>query len=66
LADSHLKLAPSNLPGAVDVYNKALHIDPESVYAWNSRSHQFRTTYDPLRRPVETFLGQGTEPVTDL
>ena len=24
------------------------------LYAWDSRDHQFRTAYDPLRRPVET------------
>ncbi|MGZ5053532.1 MAG: SpvB/TcaC N-terminal domain-containing protein [Methylobacter sp.] len=33
------------------------------LYAWDSRDHQFRTRYDLLRRPVETFLreGAGTE-----
>ena len=26
------------------------------LYAWNSRNHQFRTAYDFLRRPTDTFL----------
>jgi hypothetical protein len=26
------------------------------VYAWDSRDHIFRTTYDALRRPMESFL----------
>ena len=30
------------------------------IYAWDSRDHQFRTTYDQLRRPTETFLREGT------
>ncbi|MFH0340690.1 MAG: toxin TcdB middle/C-terminal domain-containing protein, partial [Chromatiales bacterium] len=29
------------------------------LYAWDSRNHQFHTTYDPLRRPVETSLREG-------
>ena len=29
------------------------------LYAWDSRDHQFRTTYDQLRRPVETSLREG-------
>ena len=31
--------------------------------AWDSRGHQFRTTYDPLRRSTDSFLreGDGTE-----
>jgi RHS repeat-associated protein len=32
------------------------------LYAWDSRDHQFRTTYDQLRRPVETFLREGVGP----
>ncbi len=31
-------------------------------YAWDSRGHQFRTAYDPLRRPTESFLREGTGP----
>lgn len=26
------------------------------VYAWDSRGHTFRTTYDPLRRPLRVFV----------
>ncbi len=29
------------------------------LYAWDSRDHQFRTTYDPLRRPTDSFLKEG-------
>ncbi len=29
------------------------------LYAWDSRDHQFRTTYDPLRRPTDSFLREG-------
>ena len=33
------------------------------LYAWDSRDHRFRTAYDPLRRPTDSFLheGAGTE-----
>ena len=31
----------------------------QPIYAWDSRGHQFRTTYDPLRRPIEIFLREG-------
>jgi RHS repeat-associated protein len=30
------------------------------LYAWDSRTHRFRTAYDPLRRPTDSFLRQGT------
>jgi RHS repeat-associated protein len=30
------------------------------IYAWDSRDHEFRTTYDPLRRPLGTFLREGS------
>jgi RHS repeat-associated protein len=30
--------------------------------AWDSRDHQFRTTYDQLRRPTDSFMQEGTEP----
>ena len=29
------------------------------LYAWDSRDHQFRTAYDPLRRPTDSFLREG-------
>jgi RHS repeat-associated protein len=32
------------------------------IYAWDSRGHQFRTTYDQLRRPTDSFLGEGAGP----
>ena len=31
----------------------------QPIHAWDSRDHQFRTTYDPLRRPLEVFLREG-------
>lgn len=34
------------------------------IRAWDSRSHTFRTGYDPLRRPVESYLTEGAEPET--
>ncbi len=35
-----------------DVTNKAIR-------AWDSRAHQFRTAYDALRRPTDSFLREG-------
>jgi len=32
------------------------------VYAWDSRNHQFRIAYDPLRRPADSFLQEGANP----
>ncbi len=32
------------------------------LYAWDSRGHRFRAAYDPLRRPTESFLLEGTGP----
>lgn len=29
------------------------------IYAWDSRDHQFRTAYDQLRRPTESYMGEG-------
>ena len=29
------------------------------LYAWDSRNHQFRTAYDPLRRPTDSSLREG-------
>jgi RHS repeat-associated protein len=34
----------------------------KSLYALDSRDHQFRTVYDPLRRPTESYLREGTGP----
>ena len=30
------------------------------IHAWDSRDHEFRTTYDALRRPLESHLREGT------
>jgi len=32
------------------------------LYVWDSRSHQIRTAYDPLRRPTGIFLIDGAGP----
>ncbi len=32
------------------------------IRAWDSRHHEFRTSYDRVRRPVESFLKEATEP----
>jgi len=32
------------------------------IRAWDSRGHEFRTTYDQLRRPTESYLREGAEP----
>ncbi len=29
------------------------------LYAWDSRDHRFRTAYDQLRRPTDSFLSEG-------
>ena len=29
------------------------------IRAWDSRGHQFRTAYDQLRRPVESYMSEG-------
>ena len=31
----------------------------QPIHAWDSRGHQFRTTYDSLRRPLQVFLQEG-------
>ncbi|MGH8646446.1 MAG: RHS repeat-associated core domain-containing protein [Gammaproteobacteria bacterium] len=31
----------------------------KSLYAWDSRDHQFRAAYDQLRRPTDSFLREG-------
>ena len=33
------------------------------IRAWDSRGHSFRTEYDPLRRPLRSFV-TGTTPAT--
>jgi RHS repeat-associated protein len=30
------------------------------IYVWDSRNHQFRTEYDPLRRPSNSFLQENS------
>jgi RHS repeat-associated protein len=32
----------------------------QPLYAWDSRDHRFRTAYDPLRRPIASYMGDGT------
>jgi RHS repeat-associated protein len=34
----------------------------QPIYAWDSRDHQFHTTYDALRRPLDVMLRVGTGP----
>jgi RHS repeat-associated protein len=29
------------------------------IRAWDSRGHEFRSVYDPLRRPIESWMRQG-------
>ncbi len=29
------------------------------LYAWDNRDHRFRSIYDPLRRPTDSFLREG-------
>ncbi len=36
-------------------------VSGQPIYAWDSRSHQFRTQYDSLRRPVRAYV-QGDDP----
>lgn len=33
------------------------------IRAWDSRGHTFRIAYDQLRRPIESYLSEGAEPV---
>src|SRR5205807_132203 len=32
------------------------------IRGWDSRDHELRATYDPLRRPTDSFLREGTGP----
>jgi RHS repeat-associated protein len=34
----------------------------QPIYAWDSRGHQFQTTYDALRRPLDVMLQVGADP----
>ena len=34
----------------------------QPIRAWDSRNHEFRTTYDALRRPVGSYLVESTKP----
>lgn len=31
-------------------------VSGKPIHAWNSRGHSFRTEYDPLRRPLQSFV----------
>ncbi len=37
-------------------------VSGEPLYAWDSRGHQLRTIYDPIRRPTGSFLLKGSGP----
>jgi RHS repeat-associated protein len=37
-------------------------VSGKPVYAWDSRDHRLRTTYDALRRPTGSYLQEGAEP----
>jgi RHS repeat-associated protein len=37
-------------------------VSGKPLYGWDSRNHQFRTAYDPLRRPTDYFLREGARP----
>jgi RHS repeat-associated protein len=32
------------------------------IYAWDSRNHRIHATYDPLRRPTDSFLSESNSP----
>jgi RHS repeat-associated protein len=34
-------------------------VSGKPLYAWDSRNHRFRTAYDALRRPTDSFLRDG-------
>jgi RHS repeat-associated protein len=34
----------------------------QPAFAWNSRSHRLRSTFDALRRPLDTFLQESSDP----
>jgi RHS repeat-associated protein len=35
------------------------NVTGKPIYMWDSRNHQFRTEYDPLRRPTNSFLREN-------
>jgi len=35
------------------------NVAAKPLYAWDSRDHRFRTAYDRLRRPTDSFLREG-------
>ena len=37
-------------------------IASKPLYAWDSRGHRFRSAYDVLQRPTESFLLEGADP----
>jgi RHS repeat-associated protein len=34
----------------------------QPAFAWNSRAHRLRSAYDALRRPLDIFLQEGSDP----
>ena len=38
------------------------NISDQPIFAWDSRGHRFRTSYDQLRRPIAAFLSEDTGP----
>ncbi|MCA1560554.1 MAG: toxin, partial [Acidobacteria bacterium] len=36
-------------------------VEGKPVFAWDSRGHRLRNTYDALRRPLEIFLAEGSD-----
>jgi RHS repeat-associated protein len=42
---------------------RTLHdVAGKMLYTWDSRGHRLRTAYDSLRRPTDTYLGEGAGP----
>jgi RHS repeat-associated protein len=37
-------------------------VSGKPIYAWDSGNHVFRTVYDPLDRPLESFVREGAGP----
>ena len=38
------------------------NVSGKPLYAWDSRDHQFHIVYDPLQRPINAFLREGSGP----
>jgi RHS repeat-associated protein len=34
----------------------------QTAFAWDSRAHRMRSTFDALRRPLDSFLQEGSDP----